>query len=108
METTIIITADGSHSLYVKELNEHYHSVHGAIQESKHVFIEAGLKRYTSGPAAEAEINILEIGLGTGLNAFLTFIEAEQKSIIINYTAVEAYPLVKRHLTSGFTFFISS
>ena len=93
MFPTIIKTADGSHSLYIKELNEHYHSIHGAIQESKHVFINAGLKQISTNPDLTSEINILEIGLGSGLNAFLSFIEAEQQSLKINYTAIEAFPL---------------
>jgi tRNA U34 5-methylaminomethyl-2-thiouridine-forming methyltransferase MnmC len=92
----LITTEDGSHSLYVEELNEHYHSIHGAIQESKHVFIEAGLKRITSmlGSTKENEkISILEIGLGTGLNALLTMIENQHLKINIDYTALEAYPI---------------
>ena len=91
MERKIIKTADGSHSLYVKDLDEHYHSIHGAIQESLHVFIEAGLK-YVS-LQTNSVINILEIGFGTGLNALLTYIEAEKLNIKINYTSLEAYPL---------------
>jgi tRNA U34 5-methylaminomethyl-2-thiouridine-forming methyltransferase MnmC len=92
LTTEIIKTADGSHSIYVKELDEHYHSIHGAIQESKHVFIEMGLK-YMAATLPNSEINILEIGLGTGLNAFLTFIESEKTNSIINYTSIEAYPI---------------
>ncbi|MDO9184681.1 MAG: tRNA (5-methylaminomethyl-2-thiouridine)(34)-methyltransferase MnmD [Bacteroidia bacterium] len=98
MLRTIIKTADGSHSLFVEELNEHYHSIHGAIQESKHVFIDAGLKPFVicssdlyrggKGPLA-----ILEIGLGTGLNAMLTYIETQKSDIKIHYTAIEAYPV---------------
>ena len=91
MQRTLIKTADGSHSLYVKELDEHYHSIHGAVQESKHVFIEAGLKYIAT--QNNAAINILEIGLGTGLNALLTFIEAQKLNISVNYTALEAFPL---------------
>ena len=98
MLKTIIKTADGSHSLFVEELNEHYHSIHGAIQESKHVFIEAGLKQFiptTELPDAKKgdPLKILEIGLGTGLNAFLTFIESKQSAIKIDYTAIEPYPV---------------
>ncbi len=65
----IVTTADGSHSLYLKELNEHYHSVHGAIQESVHVFINAGLQNVydnkKSLSESDLQINILEVGLGT-------------------------------------------
>ncbi len=92
MKTEIIKTADGSHSIYVKELDEHYHSIHGAIQESKHVFIEMGLK-YTAATIPNSEMTILEIGLGTGLNAFLTFIESKKTDSLINYTSIEAYPI---------------
>jgi tRNA U34 5-methylaminomethyl-2-thiouridine-forming methyltransferase MnmC len=93
----LIITEDGSHSLYVEELDERYHSIHGAIQESKHVFIEAGLKWSASllnSPKKGNEgIAILEIGLGTGLNALLTMIENQQLKRPIHYTALEAYPI---------------
>lgn len=107
MEPKLIITADGSHSLYIEGLNEHYHSIHGAIQESKHVFINAGLKQKLSSlkvlPFGKIEpfndgthssqLNILEIGLGTGLNALLTFNETNQSAVNINYTALEAFPI---------------
>ncbi len=92
MNTELIKTEDGSHSLYVKELNEHYHSTHGAIQESKHVFIEAGLKHFFATHQTE-KINILEIGLGTGLNTLLTFLETQDLSQTTDYTAVEAFPI---------------
>lgn len=88
MEHQIEITEDGSHTLYVPELDEHYHSTHGAIQESKWVYIDAGLKQ-----CAKSAVNILEIGFGTGLNAFLSLIEAENQSISIHYTSLERYPL---------------
>lgn len=90
MERKIIITSDGSHSIYIPEMNEHYHSIHGAIQESKHVFIEAGLKYVTQ---TSRELNILEIGFGTGLNALLTFLESQNSNLKINYTSIEAFPL---------------
>jgi tRNA U34 5-methylaminomethyl-2-thiouridine-forming methyltransferase MnmC len=91
MERTLITTADGSHSLYVKELDEHYHSIHGAIQESIHVFINTGLKFIAE--KNKSEISILEIGFGTGLNALLTCLEAEKLNLKINYTSIEAFPL---------------
>jgi tRNA U34 5-methylaminomethyl-2-thiouridine-forming methyltransferase MnmC len=91
MQPTLITTADGSHSLYVKDLDEHYHSIHGALQESKHVFIETGLKYLNS--KNSSALNILEIGFGTGLNAILTLLEAEKLNISVNYTSLEAYPL---------------
>ncbi|MDD2799420.1 MAG: tRNA (5-methylaminomethyl-2-thiouridine)(34)-methyltransferase MnmD [Bacteroidales bacterium] len=91
METPRIIlesTADGSHTLFVPELNEHYHSVNGAWQESLHVFIEAGLKS-----CEKNELSVFEVGFGTGLNAFLTLIEAEKSGKVIRYTSLELYPL---------------
>jgi tRNA U34 5-methylaminomethyl-2-thiouridine-forming methyltransferase MnmC len=80
------ITEDGSHTLYLEDLDETYHSKHGAIQEAMHVFIEAGLKH-----KKQSKINILEVGFGTGLNAFLTLQQSNYKNI--NYTSLEAYPL---------------
>ena len=82
------ITADGSHSIRVPELNVTYHSKHGAIQESVHVFINSGL-RYIN----RKEISILEVGFGTGLNALLTLIEAEKNDLKVLFDVVELYPL---------------
>lgn len=88
MERHLATTADGSATLYVPELDEHYHSVHGAVQESLHVFIEHGLKTRVD----QDEIHIFEMGLGTGLNLYLTALAAPEK--IIHYTSVEAYPVL--------------
>ena len=93
MKIEIVKTADGSHSLFNAELNEHYHSIHGALQESKHVFIEAGLNFCFE--RSESEISILEIGFGTGLNALLTCIKAEMKNRKVEYDSLEAFPLGK-------------
>lgn len=84
-------TADGSKTLYVDHFNQHYHSVHGALQESMHVFINAGLHAIQKGP-----VDILEMGFGTGLNAMLTASLAE---FPIHYVSYEAYPLVKSEWT---------
>ena len=81
-------TADGSYTLYVPELDEHYHSVKGALTESQHIFIDMGLKHSTAN-----EPRILEIGLGTGLNCFLTLMEAETSQRKVHYTGIERYPL---------------
>ena len=81
-------TADGSYTLYVPELDEHYHSVKGALTESQHIFIDMGLKH-----AAAIEPRILEIGLGTGLNSFLTLMEAEASRRKVHYTGIERFPL---------------
>lgn len=82
------LTADGSHTLFIPEMDEHYHSVNGAIQESRHVFISAGLNE-----VHQSDIRILEIGFGTGLNAFLTLQEAAQQKKQICYYSFERYPL---------------
>lgn len=104
MHHKLIVTEDGSHSLFVEELNEHYHSVHGAIRESKHVFMEAGLK-YMSTLKASTEsksshIRILEVGFGTGLNTFLTILESQKLPNTIDYVTLEAYPLSSDVITS--------
>ena len=92
LQRKLVLTDDGSHTIAIPDLNITSHSRHGAIQESKHVFIEAGL-RYVLGMFPDAPINILEVGFGTGLNAFLTAIEAERLPLRIRYNALDAYPL---------------
>jgi len=87
---TIYTTSDGSHTLYDKELDEHYHSTKGALQESNYVFIETGL---FSALGSSHQLNVLEVGLGTGLNAVLTAIESEQRKVRIHYQAIEPYPI---------------
>jgi tRNA U34 5-methylaminomethyl-2-thiouridine-forming methyltransferase MnmC len=86
----IVTTGDGSHTLYVPRLNEHYHSTFGAIRESRHIFIEAGLKQIFP---FHNPVKILEIGFGTGLNALLSLIEAEKSGKTIHYTTIEPFPL---------------
>lgn len=81
-------TADGSVTIYLEGIDENYHSKHGAIQEAQHVFIKNGLIH-----AKKEKLSILEIGFGTGLNAFLTLIEATKNNRQIKYTGVEAYPI---------------
>lgn len=87
-ETILELTADGSHTLFVPHLNEHYHSVNGAIQEANHVFLDAGLHE-----CRKNEVTVFEVGLGTGLNALLTALYAEKYQKIIKYTSIEAFPL---------------
>lgn len=100
--TELILTADGSHTLYVPEMNEHYHSIHGAIQESQFIFINNGFNACSADP-----LNILEIGFGTGLNTFLTALRCCNETRYVHYTAVEKYPLSKEITASlnypGFT-----
>lgn len=87
MKRMIKITDDGSSTIYVPELNEHYHSTFGAVQESRHVFINNGLKALK-----KENISILEVGFGTGLNALLTFLENEQYKSV-DYCGLELFPL---------------
>ena len=81
-------TNDGSTTLYNGEIDECYHSMFGARNESMHIFIESGLKQCDKSP-----ISVLEIGFGTGLNTFLTALEAEKNGTAIHYTTLELYPL---------------
>ena len=90
MEVRLITTGDGSDTLFVPELNEHYHSTFGAINESRHIFIEAGLKQIID---KQRVIRILEVGFGTGLNTFLTLMETGRSDTTIHYTTIEAFPL---------------
>jgi tRNA U34 5-methylaminomethyl-2-thiouridine-forming methyltransferase MnmC len=89
-EGRLVITADGSHSVWNAEVGQHYHSIFGAWQESQRVFIELGLHVAL---ARFDEIRLFEMGFGTGLNALLTLNEAGKAQKRIQYTAVEAFPL---------------
>ena len=98
MKREIFITSDGSTSIHLPDWNEQYHSKHGAIQEAYHVFIKAGFEKFMDTISQKKEstqtnLSILEIGFGTGLNAFITFLEADKKNIKIDYVGVEAYPV---------------
>lgn len=88
MEREIIRTKDGSTTIHIKDWDECYHSKHGAIQEAQHVFIKNGLALYQN-----QSVSILEIGFGTGLNAFITYLESKKLDLEINYVGVEAYPV---------------
>ena len=91
-ELRIITTSDGSHSLLDTSLNETYHSTHGAIQESIHVFIKNGFD-FLLQRKPEHEMNILEIGFGTGLNVLLTMQHATLTNQKVQYTSLEAFPI---------------
>lgn len=116
MQRKVIITADGSSTIQIEDWNEQYHSVHGAIQEANHVYIEHGFLFYVesnlkfNAPSFEINedtsqtkrqasatnnpgINILEIGFGTGLNALLTYLKSQELNLNITYTGVEAFPI---------------
>jgi len=88
MKKRLVITNDGSHSIFNAEINECYHSKHGAIVEAEHVFIKNGLLAEN-----KKRFNILEVGFGTGLNALLTAQKAKQKNIAVNYYGIELYPV---------------
>ena len=96
MQRKIITTADGSKTIHLPDWNEQYHSKHGAVQEAVHVFIKTGL-HHLSHSELDSEslksISILEIGFGTGLNAYLTLLESVKLNIDIDYVGVEAYPV---------------
>jgi tRNA U34 5-methylaminomethyl-2-thiouridine-forming methyltransferase MnmC len=119
LKRKIITTSDGSKTIQIEDWNEHYHSKHGAIQEANHVFIKNGLHHFYSEQchlesfgyaqdelsrkvvsASTKNISILEIGFGTGLNAFITCLEAQKLKIQINYVGVEAYPISSDELSA--------
>jgi tRNA U34 5-methylaminomethyl-2-thiouridine-forming methyltransferase MnmC len=87
----LFVTGDGSHTVMSKQFDAMYHSRHGAIQETNTVFIEAGLKYLIDN--GYKEVSILEIGFGTGLNAYMTYLESQKQNITINYVTLETYPL---------------
>jgi tRNA U34 5-methylaminomethyl-2-thiouridine-forming methyltransferase MnmC len=82
------LTEDGSHTLYIPELDEYYHSIHGAINESVHIFLQAGFSYHPS-----FNIRVLEIGFGTGLNTILTMIRSEEENRTVTYHTIELNPL---------------
>ncbi len=88
LKRNIIQTRDGSTTIHIEEWDECYHSRFGAIQEAQHVFIKKGLSLFENNA-----VSILEIGFGTGLNAFVTFLEAPKMNQTIHYVGVEAYPV---------------
>jgi tRNA U34 5-methylaminomethyl-2-thiouridine-forming methyltransferase MnmC len=98
MHLSIVTTADGSKTIYNAEVGENYHSKHGALQESQHVFLNSGLRYFLAGTDAN-EVSILEVGLGTGLNFLLSADFCTAKNITLNYTGIEAYPLSEEMLS---------
>ena len=95
MRREIKTTSDGSKTLYINDLNENYHSHHGALQEARHVFINNGLNlKY------DCNINILELGFGTGLNVLVTIDEfmKTDKNHIIHYFTIEKYPVSEQEV----------
>lgn len=97
MKREVVITADGSSTIHLPDWDEQYHSKHGAIQEAYHVFIKYGLHHFCKtgqSKGSNKDIAILEIGFGTGLNAFISLLEAEKLNIKIHYFGVEGYPVL--------------
>jgi tRNA U34 5-methylaminomethyl-2-thiouridine-forming methyltransferase MnmC len=93
LKREIIQTLDGSTTIHIEDWDECYHSKHGAIQEAEHVFIKNGLSLFK-----DKSISILEIGFGTGLNAFITYLQGSKFNQVINYVGVEAYPITSEEL----------
>ncbi len=92
MERKVILTEDGSHTVSIPSMGVSFHSIHGAVQESKYIFIEAGLNFFIS-HSSNKTIRVFEAGFGTGLNALLTYLEAEKRNLEIYYETVDLYPL---------------
>lgn len=88
MERKIVSTSDGSKTIQLTEWNEQYHSLHGAVQEAYHVFIQSGLRQFS-----DRELKILEVGFGTGLNALITLLEAPAQNLSIHYSSLETAPV---------------
>tara|TARA_B110000459_G_scaffold203024_1_gene257915 strand:- start:1021 stop:1695 length:675 start_codon:yes stop_codon:yes gene_type:complete len=98
MKRSVITTSDGSKTIQIEDWNEQYHSIHGAIQESKHVFIKKGLHHFIDLHKVNS-LKIIEIGFGTGLNAFITNLEAVTHNLQIQYEGIEAYPVLQNELS---------
>ncbi len=96
----LVLTNDGSHTLYTKKYDEHYHSIHGSIGESKHVFIQSGYRWYINRNPSVEDILVFEVGLGTGLNALLTLVESATLNVSTNYTSIEAFPISNELIAS--------
>ena len=91
MERKIVRTGDGSKTIQLPQWGEQYHSMHGALQETYHVFIRQGLDLFSN-----QDLDLLEIGFGTGLNALITLAEIPEKNLKVRYTALEAFPVVEK------------
>ena len=102
-EAKIVKTNDGTDTIYLPNLNEHYHSIHGSRNESEHVYIKMGLKYFIDQNPSVKNIHILEVGFGTGLNALLTYQFSKENNIQVHYTTLEPYP-VKEDIYSKLNF----
>jgi len=107
-ELSIVTTADGSKTIYNANVGEHYHSRNGALQESEHVFLNAGLRYFLAGNDI-SKVSILEVGLGTALNFLLTADFCTAHKISLNYTGIEAYPLTEAMISqTGYNAYVSA
>jgi tRNA U34 5-methylaminomethyl-2-thiouridine-forming methyltransferase MnmC len=93
-ELSFILTADGSKTLFHPQIGEHYHSIHGAVQESRHVFLESGLDWWLK-EHAFSSVSVLEVGFGTGLNFLLSAHYCMDRQVHLFYTGIEAHPLTQ-------------
>ncbi len=101
------MTSDGSKTIFNEQVGENYHSRHGALQESKHVFLNSGLNYFLEGKA-EKKASILEVGFGTGLNFLVTADHCIKNQIQLSYTGIEAFPLNQDMITeTGYHEYIS-
>lgn len=98
MSNTILTTEDNSHTLFSEHFGAHYHSIHGALEESSHVFISAGL--YYQYQKKKTELRIFEMGMGSGLNLFMTYIEAMELDLRIHYHCIESQPISSKEAES--------
>lgn len=92
----LVCTGDGSHTIFVPDIEEHYHSVHGAVQESEYIFVRNGFNFCKK----NNPVNIFEAGFGTGLNALLTAVRAVKENRIVHYLSIEKYPLPEKIIRS--------
>ena len=99
MKKKVFLTSDGSPSFRIEQLNETYHSIHGALTESTHVYIDMGLV-YWINNNHNYELNIFEMGFGTGLNAYLAYVFSKEKKIKINYQSIDKFPLLEAEINS--------
>jgi tRNA U34 5-methylaminomethyl-2-thiouridine-forming methyltransferase MnmC len=104
----LVTTADGSKTIYNSEVGENYHSRNGALQESRHVFLNSGLQYFLIGKNV-TEVSVLEVGFGTGLNFLLSADYCSAKQIGLEYTGIEAYPLDNELISqTGYDQYISA
>jgi tRNA U34 5-methylaminomethyl-2-thiouridine-forming methyltransferase MnmC len=104
----LVTTADGSKTIYNSEVGENYHSKHGALQESKHVFLKSGLQYFLEHNST-SEIGVLEVGLGTGLNFLLSADYCADNKVHLDYTGIEAYPLTNELISqTGYDQYVSA